>query len=32
MAGMLGFRTDKEFFELDEAATAAVQNPVEVKF
>lgn len=31
-AGMLGFREDKEFFELDEAGTAAVQNPVEVKF
>jgi LemA protein len=31
-AGMLGFRQDKEFFELDEAQTAAVQNPVEVKF
>jgi LemA protein len=31
-AGMLGFRQDKEFFELDEAATAAVQNPVDVQF
>jgi len=31
-AGMLGFRSDKEFFELDEAATAEVQNPVNVKF
>lgn len=31
-AGMLGFKTDKEFFELDDAQTAAVQNPVEVKF
>ncbi|PIZ63837.1 hypothetical protein COY17_00130 [Candidatus Saccharibacteria bacterium CG_4_10_14_0_2_um_filter_52_9] len=31
-AGMLGFKTDKEFFELDEAQTATVQNPVEVKF
>lgn len=31
-ANMLGFRQDKEFFELDEAQTAAVQNPVEVKF
>jgi LemA protein len=31
-AGMLGFTKDREFFELDEAATAAVQNPVEVKF
>jgi LemA protein len=32
LAGMLGFNKDREFFELDEAATAAVQNPVEVKF
>ena len=31
-AGLLGFKKDKEFFELDEAQTAAVQNPVEVKF
>ncbi|MEO8105545.1 MAG: LemA family protein [Candidatus Saccharibacteria bacterium] len=31
-AGMLGFNQDKEFFELDEAATAAVQEPVSVKF
>ena len=31
-AGMLGFNQDKEFFELDEAANAAVQNPVDVKF
>ncbi|MFA5003803.1 MAG: LemA family protein [Candidatus Saccharimonadales bacterium] len=31
-AGMLGFKTDKEFFELDEAANTAVQSPVEVKF
>lgn len=31
-AGMLGFKQDKEFFELDEAETAAVQNPVDVKF
>lgn len=31
-AGMLGFNKDKEFFELDEAATAAVQNPVDVQF
>jgi LemA protein len=31
-ANMLGFKQDKAFFELDEAATAAVQNPVEVKF
>ncbi len=31
-ANMLGFKTNKEFFELDDAATAAVQNPVDVKF
>ena len=31
-ANMLGFNQDKEFFELDDAQTAAVQNPVEVKF
>ncbi len=31
-AGLLGFKQDKEFFELDEAQTAVVQNPVEVKF
>ncbi len=31
-ANMLGFKKDKEFFELDDAAAAAVQNPVEVKF
>jgi len=31
-AKMLGFKTDKEFFEVDEAQTAALQNPVEVKF
>ncbi len=31
-AGMLGFNKDKEFFELDAAGTAAVQNPVEVNF
>lgn len=31
-ASMLGFKADKEFFELDEASTASVQNPVEVKF
>lgn len=30
-AGMLGFAA-KEFFELDDAQAAAVQNPVEVKF
>lgn len=31
-ANMLGFKADKEFFELDEAENAAVQNPVAVKF
>lgn len=31
-AGMLGFRKDKEFYEVDEAQSAALQNPVEVKF
>jgi LemA protein len=32
LAGMFGFTKDREFFELDEAAMATVQNPVEVKF
>lgn len=32
VAGMLGFKADKEFFELDEAQTAAVQEPVNVQF
>ncbi len=31
-AGLLGFNKDKEFFELDAAGTAAVQNPVDVQF
>jgi len=31
-AGMLGFRQDKEFFEVDEAENASIQQPVEVKF
>jgi LemA protein len=31
-AGMLGFREDKEFFELDEAEMAAVGKPVKVEF
>ena len=31
-AGMLGFKQDKEFFEVDEAEAAAVAEPVEVKF
>jgi len=31
-ASMLGFKEDKKYFELDEAANAAVANPVDVKF
>jgi LemA protein len=31
-ANMLGFTKDKEFFELDDAQSTAVQSPVEVKF
>lgn len=31
-ANMLGFKKDKEFFELDEADNAVVQAPVQVKF
>lgn len=31
-ATSLGFTTNREFFELDEAETAAVQKPVEVQF
>lgn len=31
-AGMLGFRQDKEFFEVDEAQNATIQNPVNVQF
>lgn len=31
-ASILGFKEDKEFFELDEAQTAAVQEPVKVEF
>ncbi|MEK7594492.1 MAG: LemA family protein [Patescibacteria group bacterium] len=31
-AGVLGFKTDKEFYEVDEAASAQIANPVEVKF
>ncbi len=31
-ASMLGFKTDKEFFDVEEAERAAVNNPVEVKF
>lgn len=32
VAGLFGFKTDKEFFELDEAQSAAVKEPVEVAF
>jgi LemA protein len=31
-AAMLGFKQDKEFFELDETAQAAAEKPVDVKF
>lgn len=31
-AGMLGFKQDKEFFEVDEAEAATIQKPVDVKF
>lgn len=31
-AGMLGFRQDKEFFELDDGDAAAAQEPVKVDF
>ncbi|TAH32396.1 LemA family protein [Candidatus Saccharibacteria bacterium] len=31
-AKMLGFKEDKQFFEVDEAENAAIQKPVEVKF
>jgi LemA protein len=31
-ANMLGFKTDKEFFELDESEMAQAQKPVNVKF
>ncbi len=31
-AGMLGFNTDREFFEVDEADRATVEKPVEVSF
>jgi LemA protein len=31
-ANMLGFRQDKEFFEVDEAEQAQIQEPVKVKF
>lgn len=32
VAGILGFKKDKVFFELDEAEAAAVQQPVKVQF
>jgi LemA protein len=31
-AGMLGFRQDKEFFEVDEAEAAQINKPVDVQF
>lgn len=31
-ANMLGFKQDKEFFEVDEAEAANIQKPVDVKF
>ena len=31
-ASMLGFNQDKEYFEVDEAENAAIQQPVDVKF
>ncbi len=31
-AGMLGFKQDKEFFELDATAQATAEKPVDVKF
>lgn len=31
-ANMLGFKQDKEFFEVDETENATLQQPVEVKF
>ncbi len=31
-ANMLGFKQDKEFFELDDAEQTAVEKPVDVKF
>ncbi|MDB5166843.1 MAG: hypothetical protein JWM37_915 [Candidatus Saccharibacteria bacterium] len=32
IAGMIGFKTDRTFFELDEAEAAAVKQPVNVQF
>jgi len=31
-ADMLGFKTDKQFYNVDEGEAANIQNPVEVKF
>jgi LemA protein len=31
-ANMLGFKSDKQFFDVDESEAATIQNPVEVKF
>jgi LemA protein len=32
VASMFGFKQDKEFYQLDESETAAVSQPVDVKF
>lgn len=32
VAGMLGFTTDKEFFDVDETEAATIQKPVDVQF
>lgn len=31
-AGMLGFKQDKQFFDVDESEAATIQKPVDVKF
>lgn len=31
-ANMLGFKTDKQFFDVDESQLASIQNPVNVQF
>lgn len=32
IAGMAGYKTDKEFFEVDESQLATIEQPVDVKF
>ncbi len=32
LASMLGFKTDREFFEVDDAESAAIQKPTDVQF